>query len=255
MKVYIDIILFINFFIDFLVLISVSVLLKRKSRIKRIILSSLIGSVTVIVLFLEMNSLELFLFKIFTSVIMVIIAFGFKNVKYFFNNLLFFYSISITLGGVLYLLKLEFHSLNIFKLNFNMMVILSPLILYIYIKELKELKLKNSFIKKVNVYLNNKIYNLTGYIDSANTLKEPYGGKYVIIVNNKKIENEASLNNFIYVPYKTINNTGLIKCLIPDLVYIEDVGIKRNVVIGLSKEKINIDGIDCLLNVFLTEGK
>lgn len=263
MKVYIDLILIVNFFIDLIILLTVSIVLKRNAKLRRLILSSFMGTITVLVLFIDMNNLELTIFKLFTSFIILLIAFGYKDIKYFLNNLLYFYTASITLGGFLYLLKINISFKKIgfifynsgLELSFIFIVIFSPLILYIYIRQIKELKLINTYRKKVNVYINGKIIELNGYIDSGNTLKEPYGNKYVIIAKSKELEKETKLNNFIFVPYKTINHEGIIKCVLPEQVYIEDLGLKTNVVIGISDKSIKMDGIDCLLNILLIENR
>lgn len=263
MKVYIDLILILNFIIDFLILITISIILRRNAKLKRILLSTLVGTLSILVLFFNMNNFVLFIFKLALSILLVLIAFGYKDIKYFFNNILYFYTTSILLGGFLYYLNIQigykkigltFINNNI-KLNFFVIVIFSPFILYIYIRQIKELKLFYSNRKKVNVYLDNdKVIELNGYVDTGNTLIEPYSGKYVIIAHNKKIDDYSKINNYILVPYKTLNHEGIIKCIIPKCVYIDGIGLQYNVVIGISTSKIKMDGIDCLLNI-LMEGR
>ena len=102
LKLYLDVIMIINFFFDFLLLLGVSLLLKRRTKLNRIILSSFFGGLSIIFLFLKINSIELFIFKILISIIMILIAFGYKNIKYTLINLLYLYIISIFLGGGLY---------------------------------------------------------------------------------------------------------------------------------------------------------
>ena len=263
MKVYLDLILLLNFIIDFLILLTVSIILKRNAKIKRILLASFIGTISILVLFFEMSSILLFIFKLILASVLILISFDFVDIKYFLNNLLYFYTNSILLGGFLYYLNIElsYEKLglvfidNNIKLNFLVAVIFSPIILYIYSSQLKKLKLLYSNRKKVQVYLDDdKVIELNGYVDSGNTLVEPYGGKYVIIAYNKKIDNYSKFNNYILVPYKTLNHEGIIKCIVPKCVYIDGIGLKYNVVVGISKSKIKMDGIDCLLNI-LMEGR
>ena len=184
MKVYIDLILILNFIIDFLILITISIILRRNAKLKRILLSTLVGTLSILVLFFNMNNFVLFIFKLALSILLVLIAFGYKDIKYFFNNILYFYTTSILLGGFLYYLNIQigykkigltFINNNI-KLNFLVVVIFSPFILYIYIRQIKELKLFYSNRKKVNVYLDDMIIELNGYVDTGNTLIEPYSG-------------------------------------------------------------------------------
>ena len=101
MKIYVDVILFINFSFDLLILLSTSIVLKRKSKFYRLMLGAFIGSLSILFLFINITNLELFIFKIIISIIMILVSFGYKNIKYFGKNILFLYTISIILGGFL----------------------------------------------------------------------------------------------------------------------------------------------------------
>lgn len=54
MTVYIDGLLFLNFYLDFLLLLTVVVALKRNVKVFRIILGAFVGSLTILVLFLKL---------------------------------------------------------------------------------------------------------------------------------------------------------------------------------------------------------
>ena len=53
MKVYIDIVFFTNFLFDFILLLSVNIILKRNMKIYRIILGALTGTLTLLMLFIR----------------------------------------------------------------------------------------------------------------------------------------------------------------------------------------------------------
>ena len=57
MKVYLDLVMFINFFLDFLLLLGVSIILKRNASIKRVILGSFFGGISILILFIPMNNI------------------------------------------------------------------------------------------------------------------------------------------------------------------------------------------------------
>lgn len=97
MKVYLDLIIILNFFYDTLIVLAVSVLLKTRVNLKRVFLSSLIGELSLITLFIRLDNIFLLLLKLILSLIMVFISFGKNN---YFNNLFYFYIITIILGGV-----------------------------------------------------------------------------------------------------------------------------------------------------------
>ena len=102
MKVYLDLVMFVNFFLDFLLLLSVSIILKRNANIKRVIFASFIGGLSILALFFKISNFQLFILKFIISLLMVIIAFNYKDFKYTFFNLLYLYITSIFLGGFLY---------------------------------------------------------------------------------------------------------------------------------------------------------
>ena len=95
MKVYIEVILFINFIIDFILLFGVCLILRRQTNLKRLILSSLMGMITIISMFYNLSGLILFIIKLFTSLLMVIICCKFESIKYTLQNLFYLYTLSI----------------------------------------------------------------------------------------------------------------------------------------------------------------
>ena len=248
MKVYIDILLLINFFCDFLILYSISVLLKRNVKIKRLILSSLFGSVSVIVLFIKLNSVVLFLLKLLLASIMIIISFGYKEIKYFINNLVYFFLNSLLLGGFIYLinLKLKNNVINSLFNNVILLIVFSPLIIYIYTKYLLKLKNFYSLKHKIDIYIKGQVINLSAYNDTGMNVIDPYEGRPIIIIN-KGLLSEKGLN-YLLVPCNTIENSFLMKCFKSDNIYISGVGNIQNVLIGISPIKIDIEGVDSLIN-------
>lgn len=256
MKIYLDLVMILNFFFDFILLLSVSLLLRRNVSIYKIMLGAFLGGLSILFLFIKISSFGLFLFKIVISIIMVLISFGYKSLKYTFKNLLYLYTASIILGGFLYFLNVEFSYINtglIFinnglSINVVFLIIFCPIIIYIYVKQGIWLKSNYSNYYKINIYLNNEKYSLNGFLDTGNTLTEPLTNKPIILID-KKIE----CDKFFFVPCKTVNDSGVIKCIKVDKIEI-DGKFKYKVIVGLLDEKIKIDGINCLLNKKILEG-
>jgi hypothetical protein len=57
----------------------------------------------------------------------------------------------------------------------------------------------------------------------------------------------------LLVPYDSLNNHGLLKCIIPEKIFIQGVGFKNNFLVGISNEEIKMDGVDCILSEKLLE--
>ena len=261
MKIYLDLIFLLNFSFDFILLLTVSIILKRNVKIIRLILGSIIGSLSTFLLFLDLNNIELFLYKLFISIVMLLITFKYKNIKYTLKNMEYLYITSIILGGFLYLLNLEFSYKNegiIFyhnglSVNFIFLIILSPIILYLYIKQVKELKNNYSYYHKLNIYYKDKIIKINSYLDTGNKLKDPYLSRPIIIINNKLIEDKY-LDDYILVPMDTINSHSMLKCIKVDKIEIDGKELKKNVLIGLSPKKIKMEGIDSIIGKSILEG-
>ena len=105
--IYIDELIILNFIIDFLILKTTSSILKLNVKNSRLIISSIVGEISLLYLFINLNNIELTLFKLSIGVIMNFISFGYINLKEFLKNLLYFYMFSFFLGGTLYYLKIE----------------------------------------------------------------------------------------------------------------------------------------------------
>ena len=261
MKIYIDFLLFLNFAFDFLLLLSVSVILKRNAKLNDLLIGAFIGSLTIFALFLNITSLELFIIKVITSVLMVLVSFKKRDFRYFFRNLFFFYMASMVLGGVLYYLNNEFSLRkegiifinNGLGINFIFLCIFAPIIIYIYIRQALFLKENYHNYYEVSLFIDNCKYDLTAFLDTGNNLLDPYFGKPILLLALPKLK--VTSLNFILVPYKTAFGHGLVKCLKPDKLIIKGVGEKQNFLVGLMDEKIPLDGIDCLLSAKILEGK
>lgn len=262
MKVYIDLIIFINFAFDFILLLSVSFILKRHATLKRITLGAILGGLTLLVLFVPFTTLTLFLMKVVLSILIVIVTFGFKDLKYVLLNLFYFYITSIVLGGFMYYLNVEFSYKNIgmifyhkgVSINYLFILVFAPIILYFYTKEMNKFKIRNSLSYKVDVYLKDKkVVRLNGFMDTGNTLVEPYNHKKVIVVNSKEMESCLTPGNFMLVPYDSVNSSGFLKCIRVDKLYIDGLGVRTDVVVGLTNAKLKNNGVNCILNYLLME--
>lgn len=254
MKIYLDLIFILNFGFDFLLLLFTSLILKRNVKLTRVVLGGIIGSISIAFLFMKISSLKLFFYKFITSILMCIATFKYNNIKYTLKNITYLYINSIVLGGTLYLLNIQFSYKNIgfifyqnkISINFILLIILSPIILYTYFKSIKD-RNKYKDYYNLKVYYKNKKYNYTGFLDTGNKLKSPYTSKPIIIINKK-----FDIDSFSLVPINTLNNTSYLKCIKLDRIEIEKKEI-YNVLACILEEEIKIDGIDCILNKQIME--
>lgn len=255
MKIYIDLIIFINLFFDFLLLFSVNIILKRNTRVYRLILGAVFGGVSILSLFYSFNNITLFLFKFFISIIMILISFSYKSFKYFINNFIYLYIVSIMLGGFLYFINNSFSYKNVglifinngFSINIILIIILTPIIILIYILNTKKIKdiNTNNYVVSITL-LNNKKLELTGFLDTGNNLYDPYKKRPIIVLNKELIKDYKP--NYLLVPCITVNKNELIKCFKIKEIVINGKKIKKECLVALSDNNFNVLGVDLLLH-------
>ena len=215
MKIYIELVFIVNFLLDFIILYGNN---------KRLLLASIIGSLSTIIIFLKITNIILIILKILLSLILIIVSFGKSNILI---NTFYFYLISIIVGGTIYLFDLN---KNLY-FNYLILIILSPIIIYLLIND-KYL---------VEITISKKKYKLEGFIDTGNRLSSPIKKEPVILVNLK-----INCNKVIYIPYKALNTEGIIPCIKPDKIMINNKQIK-NYLVGLATDKFTIDNVNCIL--------
>ena len=195
------------------------------------------------------TSINRLLLELITIILMVTIAFKYKNIRYFLTNILYTYILSILLGGLIYLFNSKV-TLNIY-LNYLVIIVLSIEVMTLYIKENKKIKNTYNNYYKVDIYFKDKEkISLIGFLDTGNNLYDPYKKRPIILVD-KKYQKE---DKFILVPYHTINGEGLLKCIKPEKVYIEKIGYKTNLLVAFSTSPSTINGVEVILHKELMKG-
>lgn len=261
MKVYVDVVLLLNFLFDLILLISVNYILRRNTCMYRIILGSIIGELSFLILFIEVNNITFLLIKILISLLMIYVTFGYKDSKCYFKNVLYFYLVSMLLGGAMQFLDNQFSYSNnglIFSNNgLGVSYVIVLIIgLFIYMKYIKSFK---SFSNNYGYYYRCRIFidddnsiDVTAFLDTGNKLYIPYLGKVIILVDKEKMKN-IELNRPIYVPFNSLNNSGLLECYKCKCLEI-DGKVYDKFLLGISNEKFYMDGIDCIINNTVMEG-
>lgn len=249
MTIYLDLLFILNLIYDFFLLMTVSVTLKRNIKITRLLFGSFLGAISTFIILIPLNKYILLFLKIMASILMLILTFGFKNIKYFLTNVIYLYMCSVILAGFLYFLKIEFNNLcYILSLAF------APVILWLYIKSQKDLQKVVNYYKRVLITLkNNQILDVMGFIDSGNKLQDPITKKYIILINKNKLKGIYNIRSPMYVPIKTVSGSSLLECTGIKNIKIDNE-VYTNYLLGLSDSFNGFDGVECLLNYHILEG-
>lgn len=258
--IYLDVIFLENVIMNSIILYAAAIILKIKTKFIRIFISSIIGSIYAIILYI--TNLKIYtsiISKILLSIIMVYVAYNPQNVKKLWKQILIFYLTSFVFGGValylIYVIKPQDILIEngMFIGEYVLKVImLAAIVAYFVIKiSLKIIKTKFSpkdMYCKIKFKLNGKEVETKAMIDTGNLVKEPITNTPVIIV-------ESSLL-YDVLPKEILNNLDNILGgnfeKIPEEIQIEyiaklrcipftSLGKQNGMLVGIKVEEVEIE--------------
>lgn len=201
MTIYLDIILCENLLMNYIILFATYVIIKPKTKHPqiRIILSSLIGSVYAVIVYLNILSIYSNLFaKIILSIVMVYVAFNPKNAKVLLKQILIFYLVSFIFGGCTFALIYFIKPENV-KMKNGVFVGVYPLKVGLiagaiaFVTTQIAFKINKSKLNNKNTFFNiqlhykNQSITVKALLDSGNMLKDPISQAPVIIVERESL--------------------------------------------------------------------
>lgn len=198
MVIYLDLVLLLNFVIDYFILIATSKFLNFSTKQWRMGISAGVGAIYTLTFFLPSKAFFfLFIAKIFLSVLMVLISFGFIHLFQFFRTLATFYFVSFLTGGGVLALQYFFHIEHDVMNGIVVSQSMSPVFLFLFIlaaffliwffsdKTFNSLKRKTNHDQKivdVDIYLNDVLHQCKGLVDTGNRLYDPITRRPVMIL-------------------------------------------------------------------------
>ncbi|MBQ2687577.1 MAG: sigma-E processing peptidase SpoIIGA [Clostridia bacterium] len=263
--VYIDTLLCVNLFIDYILLFAVKKLLRVNSRAIRLLLGALFASFCTLGVFLPFYT-KLFsvFYRVITAALTILIAFGKGSLKSFTVRLLTFIGVSIGFSGFISLIWLMFKPEGVIIYNdavyFDIspvMLIVCTLIAFISLSVYERLKEKHHpkmKIHKVTVITENDLYSFDSMVDTGCSLKEPFSGLPVIIAEKELIEGKNISDEKVrLVPFKTLTGEGMLKAFKPEKTLIDGKEVRSGCYIGVSEGKLTNE-IKSLMGDNITEG-
>lgn len=200
LTVYLDIIFLENLCINCIILLATGIICKNTISILRILLSSLIGSLYAVILYLSvLEAFSSIALKILLSVCMVYIAYNPRNIKHLLKQLILFYLTSFTFGGVAFALLYFVKPQNILIKNGVLVgtyplkialtgVIVGFIIITIAFKSIKKKLSKKDMFCNITIEFEGRYKTLRAMIDTGNLLREPLSGNPVVVVEKQELQ-------------------------------------------------------------------
>lgn len=277
--IYADLLFFINFLADFLIIYLTGVFFGCGCRLSGSLLSALLGaSIGTVCICFGNAGLCALLIIIIAPPLMCLIAFGKRSIRTFGRLIFYFFFSSVILYGGVYAMaavfSLIFRGIDISKcFLFTILFIIATVFLYLVFSSLcsKAYKRDEGCVR-VDIFDGKRNYSLSLLVDSGNMARDPFSAKPVVIVSKNAFDNELLSavcsafdnddKNSGYghikprvIPMKTVSGTTLLYAFVPESMHII-IGkkkIKADCIIAIDSHENAFFGNDGLIPKVLIE--
>lgn len=279
--IYIDILIAVNLFINYILLLLTAKFLSLKWKSTRLIFGEILsGLYSLYILFPEINLFVSIVIKFMMALTIVWCVFGFKNIKSFIKITACFYTINFLFSGMMFGMWMLFRP-NSMEMNNGIIyfdispvvlivsTIISYFIIEIFYRITGKTPVKNSFYE-VKINIENSPVKLRAKVDTGNILREPFSNLPVIIVrkstaekiipkkllnllNNYFTNNTYDITNYEFkypvrmVPFRTVAGNGVLPAFKPKSI-INSEGISKEAYIAICSDSTLSEEIGALIN-------
>lgn len=267
MVIYIDVLLMVNLYINFLLTKSTALFLRRRISTARTVFSAIAGAAGALAILLPtMPVFSVMLFKTALGAVMTLIAFGKQTPADFLISWMVFLVVSFTFGGLMTALwnfvapagMIYENGITYFNIPIAALAGMAGAG-YLTVKAVRffsDKRIRCTELSKVHISAENAEVTLEGLPDTGCGLCDPFSGKPVIICRKDKADaviprnikdylNGISTDKIKLIPCSTVSSEALIPVFRPDTVTID--GRNTDVIVGITAKDLG-EGIDCVFN-------
>ena len=266
MTVYADVLIILNLYINYFLIRSTALLLRRSVSTKRCLLGAALGALGALMILLpELPFIVIALEKIALGALITFAVFGIQKPSDFAVCALFFLVVSFIFGGLvlaLWTFAAPFgmvYANGVFSFNIPIAAIAAfTAAAYFTVRLVRHFSdQKHRRICAVKILTNDSEITLRALCDTGNELRDIFSGKPVIVCQSEKIARIIPRNILDYfdgnisdsgirlVPCKTVASEALLPIFKAEKILID--GKSADAVIGVTKNSLGED-IDCILN-------
>lgn len=197
--IYIDVLMSVNLFVNYFILLGSSKFLGIEIKKLRLVLASVIGAIfSLYILLPTVNKFLSVIIEILMASLMIFVAFGFKDRVRFIKASVCFFSMNFSFAGLMFLLWKIFSPPGLILNNGIVYFNISPLLLiistvasYIIIRLFNIITGKAKIrgeIYNVKIYKSERSCSILAKLDTGNSLLEPFSGLPVIVAEYDAIK-------------------------------------------------------------------
>lgn len=250
--IYIDVLITVNIFIDFFIILCTKKFLNLNASIKRIITGSFIGGFfSLVALLPEIPILLNLMLDLIFACIIIFVSFGKTTANSFIKRVTVYFITAFIFCGIMIFIYSSFKPKGMEIYNDVVYFNISPILLIIltlacyYILKLTKRLTKGvcgGGTCNVEIYLNGKYITFCSKIDSGCNLKEPFSGEYVIIVEKNLLDNyEPDKSKIRLIPFESLGGKGILKGFKPEKIIINGQIQNNNIYLGICENILKGD--------------
>lgn len=243
MIVYVDVLLVVNIAVNYAVLLTAGQLIKRDTRLFRLLLGALTGALFSLIIFVDIQSeILLFLIKVFSSLLLTLITFGYRSKGEWLRALAAVLTVSLLYSGGIILIYQLLRPPNMLIVNNVPYLALNPVplvlitaviyLILLLINRLLRERIKSS-VASLRFTVNDKEFSCVAKIDTGCNLTEPFSGAPVIIADDTVLT-LAEDQQVRIIPYSTVQGASCLRAVKADQVYINKTEIHKTVYIAVT---------------------
>lgn len=276
MTVYADVLIVVNLFVNYMLLMCSALIMKKHTSRLRILLGASIGAFYGLVIFLpELNQIVEILLRILITALIVVGTFGFKNIPSFLRGFFTFTGVGLAFGGIMYVLWVTVAPIGMiynngavyFDIDLSILAV-STVVSFAVVSAAAHFTARRAprdSVALVKISYKGKTLNLTALIDTGNSLCETFSGYPVILGEFESLEkivpetvrdfldggDVSSTSEMRLVMHQTVSGTGVLPVFRPDMLEVKSVShsIKTNeVYIAVTKNNLSRGEYELILN-------
>lgn len=276
MTVYADVLIVVNMFVNYMLLMCSALIMKKHTSRLRILLGASIGAFYGLVIFLpELNQIVEILLRILITALIVVGTFGFKNIPSFLRGFFTFTGVGLAFGGIMYVLWVTVAPIGMiynngavyFDIDLSILAV-STVVSFAVVSAAAHFTARRAprdSVALVKISYKGKTLNLTALIDTGNSLCETFSGYPVILGEFESLEkivpetvrefldggDVSSTSEMRLVMHQTVSGTGVLPVFRPDMLEVKSVShsIKTNeVYIAVTKNNLSRGEYELILN-------
>lgn len=287
--VYVDVLLALNLFINYLLLLSGACLLREKARRWRLLLGASLGAVYALVIFLpELPNAVSVLMKALFCVAIVLAAYPIHGLRHFGKLTACFLAANFIFAGLMLGLWLLFRPKGMVYQNgavyFNIsitLLIFTAIACYgltVLFSRLLRRRAPENRVYDLQIELNGKSLQTKALLDTGNSLSDCFSDTPVILLEYARAKTllppelcaffrkrpsglnappEAAVLGFRLIPYHSVGGTGLLPAFRPQRVLIQDAHNSfetMDVLVAVVNDRLAAGEYGALLNTRLVQG-